>query len=29
MLQLDQRSIADRFDDVLVDGHIWKLPVGA
>ena len=28
VLQLDQRRVADRFDDVVVDGHVWgNLPV--
>src|ERR1019366_6450661 len=25
--QLDERGIADRFDDVVVDGHVLKSPV--
>ena len=27
--QLDERRIADRFDDVVVDGHVLKSPVAA
>ncbi len=29
VLQLDEWRVADGFDDVFVDGHVWKLPVGA
>src|SRR5213075_1236909 len=26
-LELDERRVADRFDDVVVEGHVLKLPV--